>query len=198
MAQLTRKFLRALGVEDDKIDEIVTVHQDTLEEIKAERDSLKESASKLAEAQAEVTRLTTELEQVKKTNGDAEAVRQEFNAYKEQVETERRNATVDAAVLDACKKAGIQRESLQRMVAKDFDRSKVEMDANGAVTNADALVSMIQKDYPDCIATTQINGTPPTNPPAGGNVRMTKEQIAAITDNAERRAAIKANLDLFE
>ena len=42
MAQLTRKFLRALGVEDDKIDEIVNAHQDTLEEIRTERDGLKD------------------------------------------------------------------------------------------------------------------------------------------------------------
>ena len=35
---LTRKFLSAMGVEPDKIDEIINAHQETLADVKSERD----------------------------------------------------------------------------------------------------------------------------------------------------------------
>ena len=40
---LTRKFLKALGIEDDKVDEIITAHSDTvnaLEDGRADADKL--------------------------------------------------------------------------------------------------------------------------------------------------------------
>ena len=39
---LSRKFLSALGIEADKIDQIIEAHTDSLEGIKAERDKYKE------------------------------------------------------------------------------------------------------------------------------------------------------------
>lgn len=197
MAQLTRKFLRALGVEEDKIDEIVTAHQDTLEEIKAERDSLKDNASKLAEAQAEVTRLSGELEKAKKNGGDAAKIQADFDAYKKQIADEKAAAQTDADVLALLKEAGIQRESFQQLASKSFDRSKIKRNEDGSISNRQELLDGIKTDFADCIATQQQQGTPPNNPPTGGVKGMTREQILAISDKAEQRAAIAQNLELF-
>ena len=197
MAQLTRKFLRALGVEEDKIDEIVTAHQDTLEEIKAERDSLKDNASKLAEAQAEVTRLSGELEKAKKNGGDAAKIQADFDAYKQQIADEKAAAQTDADVLALLKEAGIQRESFQQLASKSFDRSKIKRGEDGSISNRQELLDGIKIDFADCIATQQQQGTPPNNPPTGGGQGMTREQILAIKDKAEQRAAIAQNLELF-
>ena len=168
MAQLTRKFLRALGVEEDKIDEIVTAHQDTLEEIKAERDGLKDNASKLAEAQAEVTRLSGELEKAKKNGGDAAKIQADFDAFKQQIADEKAAAQTDADVLALLKEAGIQRESFQQLASKSFDRSKIKRNADGSISNRQELLDGIKTDFADCIATQQQQGTPPNNPPTGG------------------------------
>ena len=43
---LTRKFLRALGIEDDKVEEIIGAHLETVNPLKDERDNLKEQADK--------------------------------------------------------------------------------------------------------------------------------------------------------
>ena len=36
---LTRKFLSALGIEDDKVDEIISAHTDTVNALKEQRDA---------------------------------------------------------------------------------------------------------------------------------------------------------------
>ena len=199
MAQLTRKFLRALGVEEDKIDEIVTAHQDTLEEIKAERDSLKDNASKLAEAQAEVTRLSGELEKAKKNGGDAAKIQADFDAFKQQIADEKAAAKTDADVLALLKEAGIQRESFQQLASKSFDRSKIKRNEDGSITNRQELLDGIKTDFADCIATQQQQGTPPNNPPTGGGggTGKTKEEIMAIRDPAVRQAEIAKNPEAF-
>lgn len=196
MAQLTRKFLRALGVEDDKIDEIVNAHQYTLEEIRAERDGLKESSGKLAKAQAEVTRLTEALEKAGKHGGDAAKVQADFDAYKQQVEAEKANAAKSAAMRKVLKDSGVQREEFLELLMGKVDLSAVEMDGE-TVKNAQTLVDPLKASYAGCFAALSDEGTKPQNPPSGGGARMTKEQIAKIENRDERRAAIAANLDLY-
>ena len=51
---LTRKFLTALGVDADKIDEIITAHTDTVEALKEERDKYKADAELLPNVQEEL------------------------------------------------------------------------------------------------------------------------------------------------
>lgn len=182
MAHLTRKFLRALGVEEEKIDEIVNAHQDTLEEIKLERDSLKDSASKLAEAQAEVTRLSGELEKAQKNSGDAAKVQADFDAYKQQVEAERLNQQTDGALYDLAKKAGIQRESFLKLAVKNFDRETIKRGDGNAIANADELVEAFKAEFPDFLAAEPEPRPAPTiTPPPGPAKPYTKEQIEAMT-----------------
>ena len=57
---LTRKYLRALGIEDDKIEEIISAHLETVNPLKDERDSYKDKAEKTDELQKQVDELTAE------------------------------------------------------------------------------------------------------------------------------------------
>ena len=41
---LTRKFLSALGIEEDKVDEIIKAHTETVDALKEQRDELKADA----------------------------------------------------------------------------------------------------------------------------------------------------------
>ena len=51
---LTRKYLKALGIEDEKIEQIIEAHTETVDGLKNERDGFKASADKLAEVQKEL------------------------------------------------------------------------------------------------------------------------------------------------
>ena len=48
---LTRKFLSALGIEEAKIDEIISAHADTVNALKEQRDGYKADADKLPAVQ---------------------------------------------------------------------------------------------------------------------------------------------------
>ena len=51
---LTRKFLAALGIEAEKVDEIITAHAETVDALKAERDEYKANAEAYAGEQKKV------------------------------------------------------------------------------------------------------------------------------------------------
>ena len=63
---LTRKFLSALGIDADKVDEIINAHTETVDALKNERDKYKADAEKLPE----VTRELTSLKETVAKNGD--------------------------------------------------------------------------------------------------------------------------------
>ena len=54
---LTRKLLRSMGIEDEKIDQIIDAHTETVNALKDERDGLKDAADRLKKAEAELEEL---------------------------------------------------------------------------------------------------------------------------------------------
>ena len=54
---ITRKFLKALGIEDDKADQIIEAHTEVANGLKADLERYKTDAGKLAEVQAELDSL---------------------------------------------------------------------------------------------------------------------------------------------
>lgn len=164
---LTRKYLRALDIPDDKIDEIIGEHTAALENIKTERDGLKAAADDLKKAQEEVTRLTGELEKAQKNSGDAAKVQADFDAYKSQVELDKANGAKKAALRRVFKEKGVARDEFADLLLGQVDLSKVEMDGD-AIKDADKLISPLKKSYAGCFAQENTQGVPPANPPTGG------------------------------
>ena len=76
---LTRKMLKAMGIEEEKIEQIIDAHAETVDALKQERDTYKEDSSKLADVQKE-------LDDLKKDGGDwqqkYEKEHSDFEAYK--------------------------------------------------------------------------------------------------------------------
>lgn len=58
---LTRKFLKALNVEDAAIEEIITAHTEVLEAVKSERDEERKKAAKADELKAELDALKKDI-----------------------------------------------------------------------------------------------------------------------------------------
>ena len=165
---LTRNFLKSMGLTDEQVNAIIENHTDTVEGLKAERDGYKATAEKQTQNEAEITRLTNELAEAQKNSGDAAKVQADFDAFKKQIADEKAAAQTDADVLDIVKEAGIQRESFQKVVAKDFDRSKIQRGEDGTITNRQELVDDTRTRYVDFTATQQQQPLPQNNPPSGG------------------------------
>ena len=50
---MTRKFLKAMGIEEEKIEQIIEAHTETVNALKEERDKFKGDAEKLPTVQKE-------------------------------------------------------------------------------------------------------------------------------------------------
>lgn len=193
---LTRKFLRALDIPEDKVDEIIGEHAAALENIKTERDTLKAASGDLAKAQAEITRLTGELEKAQKNSGDAAKVQADFDAYKNEVEKEKANAGKLKAVREVLRGAGVQREEFIDLLLGKVNLETVEIEGD-AVKDPEKLISPLKNSYSGCFAAIKTEGTPPAPTIKGGGGGMSKADILKIKDASERQKAIAENHELF-
>lgn len=162
---LTRKFLKALGIEEDKIEEIITAHGETVAALKDEIDKAEQSAKDSAAAAQERDKLQKRVEALEKTSGDAAKVQAEYDAYRQQVETDRANAGKKALIKKALEEAHANPAAIDLMLnAVKLD--EVELDGE-ALKDAEAVLKPIREAHAGLFGTVQNQGTPPLNPPAG-------------------------------
>ena len=193
---LTRKYLKSIGLNEDQIEGVIEEHTSVTNDLKETIKTLQADADKLPTVQKELDDLKAAGDGGYKEKYEAEV--KAYKEYKQQVESEKETARVDADVLAMCKEAGITREKALHLIVKDFDRSKIERDKDGKITNRDKLLAMVKTDYADFVGTIGTEGTPPATPPTGGNTTYkSRAEIMKIKDTTERQQAIKENLALF-
>ena len=187
---LTRKFLSALGIDEAKIDEIITAHTEVTDALKAERDKLKADAAKYAEAKAELDRIH---EEAAKDGGKNpfevkyNALKEEFEKHKKEIAAKETKSKKESAFRAILKKAGVSDKRIDA-VLKVSDVESIEFDEDGKVKGEDKLLESVKKEWADFIPTTSQAGVEQKNPPTGGTGKtMTKEEIMAITDTAARQ-----------
>lgn len=188
---LTRKMLKALGLSEETIETIIEAHGDTVTALMNERDDFKAKA----EAADGIAKERDTLKEQLSKAGDAAKVQAEFDTYKAGVEKKEKNAQKSKALDKAFEDAGVKRDTFRRSMLKAWDMDSVELDDNGAIKDLDGLKAAVQKDYADFLATTDTQGVPPTNPPAGGGQAFTKgdiEKMSADEINKNWEAISKA------
>ena len=198
MAKFTRAEIRNILGEahtEDIENRLIALHLGVVDPLKDQLQTYKADAEKLPAVQKE-------LDDLKAGDGGYkekyEAEAKAHKEYKQKVEAEKTAARDDADVLALCKEAGIARDSSLRLIAKDFDRSKIKRGEDGKITNRDDLVSSIKTDYADFVGTPGTQGASPTTPPSGSGGSMTKDEIMKMTDRQARVTAIAQNRHLFE
>ena len=161
---LTRKNLKALNVPDEAIDAIVEAHSDAINDIKAERDKYAEEAKQIATLTTERDTLKQQLADAKKSGGDAQKIQEAFDAYKQQVETEKKTATLTTAARKLLTSKGMQ-EKLADLVMAKRGLDGIELDDKGAIKDGEKLIDALKGEYGDLFSTQQQQGTPTTTPP---------------------------------
>lgn len=196
---LTRKFLTAMGIDEEKIDEIITAHTDTVNALKEQRDGYKEDAEKLPEIEKELN----DLKEQHKDDGENpfevkyNALKEEFNDYKKEVAAKETKAAKKTAYKALLKEAGINEKRIDS-VLKVTDIDKIELDDEGNIKDSETLKNNIKTEWADFIVQTSTQGANTATPPANnGKATMTKEQIYAIKDTAARQKAMAENKELF-
>lgn len=202
---LSRKFLAAMGIETDKVDEIISAHVETVEGLKAERDSLKEKAEKYDAEKKKADDLTVRVADLEKqVNGTDsykekyDALKGEYDAYKSNIENEKATASKTKAYKEMLKEIGVAEKRLDS-VLKVTDLSKIKLAQDGTIEGVEDLKTKAASEWADFIEKSATKGAAVTKPPVNnGGTAKTKEEILKIADAAERQAAIAENLELFE
>ena len=192
---LTRKMLKAMSIEDEKIDQIVDAHAESIEALKAERDTYKADAEKLAAVQKE-------LDELKKDGGDWQKKYEEehsaLEALKTDITTKETKTAKEKAYRELLKESGVSEKRIDAII-KITDIDALELGENGKIKDSSAKIEQIKTEYADFIVTSTTTGANTANPPANGGsgTGKTKEEILAIKDGAARRQAMADNPSLF-
>lgn len=185
---LTRKFLSAMGIEAEKIDEIIAAHSETVEALKEQRDSYKKDSDALAEVQKKLSDAEEEIKTLSdETKGKADFekkytdLKKEYDDYKTGKEKEAEDAKIREAYRNLLREAGVSDKRLDTIL-KVSDLSAVKLDSEGKIEGAEALTETIKKDWSDFIPTLGEKGadtpTPPT--PSGKSNSSNYERAAKI------------------
>ena len=196
---LSRKFLAALGIEAEKIDEIINAHSETVEGLKEERDSYKEKADKYDKAQKDLEAANKKIEDLSKDDAykvKYEALKEDFDEYKKGIETEKSNNNKTAAYKSLLKEIGISEKRIDS-ITKLAELDKIKLDKEGKIEGVDDLKKSLSEEWSDFIVKNGEKGADTSTPPAGTGSKKTKEEILAIKDTTERQQAMLDNKELF-
>lgn len=161
---LTRKMLKAMGIEEEKIDQIIEAHAETVDGLKADITKYKGDAEKLPNVQKELDDL--------KAAGDGgykekyESEKAAFEKYKGEQIAKETNAAKEKAVRAYFASKNITGKNLE--IAMRGSRAEIEaLTLEGEnIKDAAALDALVAGDFAGLVSTTTTTGANPANPPA--------------------------------
>ena len=188
---LTRRALKAMGIEEEKIDEIISMHSETVDGLKADVSRYKADAEKLPGVQAE-------LDSLKSSGGNWEQqynnVKKEFDDYKAEQAGKAAKEAKEGAYRNLLKATGVDEKRIESIM-KVSKLDDMEMDGD-KLKNQEALIESIRSEWADFITSdsgVKVN----TGIKIGGGNPVTKESIMKIKDASQRQKAIAENIGLF-
>lgn len=199
---LTRKMLKAMGIEEEKIDQIIEAHSETVDSLKADRDSYKEDAEKLKDVQKELDDLKAKGDDGWKEKHDR--LKAEFDQYKNDVQEKETKAAKEAAYRAILKDANLSEKGIEKAV-KYAEWDKIELDTDGKLKGANDHIKAAREEWAEYVTTTTTTGAKTSTPPANnGGAKLTKAEIYARDEHgryklstAERQKALAENPELL-
>ena len=194
---LTRKMLKAMGIEEEKIDQIIEAHTETVDGFKDKLNDYKDKAEKYDSVKKE-------LDDLKDGDNDwqkkYEKEHSDFEAYKTDITAKETKRTKEHAYRELLRGAGVSEKRLDAIL-KVTNLDGVELDKDGKIKDADKHTETVKTEWADFVETTSTQGaetaTPPTN---NGGTKMTKADIYKKDDKGryvlsteERQKALVEN-----
>lgn len=196
---LTRKMLKAMSIEDEKIEQIIEAHTETVTGLKDEISGLKADAEKLEGVQKELDALKDNVEKDADKNPwkvKYDALKEEFESYKAEETAKATKAQKEEAYKAILKECGVADKRIAA-VTRVADIDSIELDKDGKIKDVDKLKESIKEEWADFIPTEEAKGAETATPPANSGGKKTKEEILAIKDTTERQKAMAENHELF-
>ena len=188
---LTRKLLRSMGIEDDKIDQIIEAHSETVNALKDERDRYREAAEALPGVQKELDELKGKPDDGFKEKYEKEHA--DFEAFKERTARDASEREKRALYRKLLQEAGVDPKRLDA-VMRVADLSGVVVEG-GKIKDADEIAEAVRKEWSDFIVQTGTKPAKVDDPPAGGDDPAKKEPHSIAEAMRQRMAAGAAHED---
>lgn len=177
---LTRKFLTALGIEAEKIDQIIENHSETVDALKDEIKGLKEKAANADEIQKELDEAKKSLEGKDGYEDKYKALKAEYDQYKADVTAKAESETKSRLYRDLLKKAGVSDKRLDAIL-KVTALADLKLSKDGAtLEDSDKLTEGIKKEWADFIGKQEQKGADTATPPEGGTPAPQKSRAAEL------------------
>lgn len=180
---LNRKFLEALGVEDNAADQILETHSSDMRRIKGELDALKEQADSFEAVKKELDELKAAPEDdYKQRFEDERAAFEQFKANAEAEAAEREKRGLFRALLED---VGIDRKRIDS-VLKVSDLSSVSV-KDGRIEGAEELSNSIRDEWADFVVKTETEGARVDTPPEADRAAASPQNLSeALHQKYER------------
>ena len=187
---LTRKMLKAMGIEEEKIDQIIEAHSETVDSLKADRDNYKKDADQLKSVREELDELKAKGDDGWKEKHDK--VKKEYDDYKNEVTAKESKAIKEKAVRAFYEEKGITGKNLEiAMRGSRTEIDGIEMDGD-KIKDTASLTALVEGDFSALVSTTTKKGVKTATPPGGKtepSAPKSKEEILKIKDPVERQKA---------
>lgn len=188
---LTRKMLKAMGIEDEKIDQIIEAHTESVDALKEKAKVAEEKAERLDAVEKELNSYRENASSDYKSKYESE--HKAFEDYKKeqtakQLQAQRENAAkkyfesknITGANLDIA-----MRGARDEIASIELDGEKIKDDT--------ALNNLVKGMFSGLVVTKSVTGANTPTPPAteNGSAVKTKKEIMEIKDTTERQKAWK-------
>lgn len=192
---LTRTMLKAMGIEDEKIEQIISAHSETVDGLKSELTRLKDDSDKLQIVQKELDALKAQPDDGYKDKYTK--IKAEYDKFKADTEAAAALEAKKAAYTEVCKDAGLNEKGVAKAL-KYADWDAVELDDAGKVKDAKNHIKALKEEWAEHVATTRTTGATTPNPPANtGATIKSREELYKTDDRgrfilsaSERQAAL--------
>lgn len=163
---LTRKMLKAMGIEEEKIDQIIEAHTETVDALKEQRDQYKADAEALPDIKKQLDKANKDLDSAGKDPYKVkyEALKEEHEKMIAENKAKETRSAKERAYRELLKSAGITEKRIDSVV-RVSDLDSVELDDNGGIKDADKLAESIKTEWADFIPTTTETGAKTPQPP---------------------------------
>lgn len=187
---LTRKMLSAMGIEPEKIDEIILAHTETVSALKEQIETLKADAGKLPDVEKKLADAEQKIKDADAAGWEKKYtdLKSEYDVYKTDIETKAAKTAKETAYKKLLMDAGVS-EKRVGAVLKVTDLGSVKMNEDGSIQDADKITESVKTEWADFIETKQSRGAEVAQPPSnnGGDVPkpMSRAAKMAAQFNAE-------------
>lgn len=205
---LTRKMLSAMGIEDEKIEQIITAHTETVNGLKDKIEEYEDAAKKLPKVQKELDELKESVadkegednplqKDLDKLQKKYDELKKEHDTYKADVEGKEARKAKEEAYKAILKDAGIPEKHYAKIL-KYSDVDGVELLEDGKIKTAADILKSVKEEWGDHIETQSQQGTSTSTPPAnegGATGGVSRAKQLAQKYAAERYGAVAGKED---